>query len=221
MTPAEKAKIYLTEVAIMSSQPAKGNGREVWQHLLEGNQRFVQGMPLGRNLQELRQTLVQGQKPKAAVLCCSDSRVAPEIIFDQTLGDLFVVRTAGLVLDPTSLGSLEYAVDHLGVPLLILLGHEKCGAVTGAVLHPQGAPGHIAAIVEQLTPAVGQARLSGKNGPELVEAAAEEFLYQLKDSLPRQSAIISQALREGRLPLVVAKYHLSDGCVDALYTSFA
>jgi len=90
-------------------------GKQVWQRLMEGNMRFVQGLFQGRNLLDLRRTLAQGQQPEAAVLCCSDSRVPAEIIFDQSLGDLFVVRTAGLVLDPTSIGSLEYAVAHLHV----------------------------------------------------------------------------------------------------------
>ncbi len=200
----------------MSSQTAGGNGREVWQRLMAGNRRFVQGVPLGRNLPDVRRTLMQGQRPQAAVLCCSDSRVTPEIVLDQTLGDLFVVRTAGLVLEPIGLGSLEYAVDHLRVPLLLLLGHEKCGAVTGAVLHPQEAAGHITAIVEQLAPAVERARQTGQTGPHLIEAATEEFLRQLADDLRHRSAIIGQALNQGRLHLVVAKYHLPDGRITTL-----
>ena len=118
-------------------------GRQVWQRLMEGNMRFVQGLFQGRNLLDLRRTLAKGQQPEAAVLCCSDSRVPAEIIFDQSLGDLFVVRTAGLVLDPTSIGSLEYAVAHLHVPLLVIKGHEGCGAVTAAVEHPEATEGHI------------------------------------------------------------------------------
>ena len=97
------------------------NAQEVWQRLIGGNMRFVQGLFMGRNLLDLRQTLTRGQNPMAAVLCCSDSRVPAELVFDQSLGDLFVVRTAGLVLEPTSLGSLEYAVAHLHVPA----GHQR------------------------------------------------------------------------------------------------
>jgi carbonic anhydrase len=93
------------------ANPDQGlNGKQVWQRLMEGNMRFVQGLFQGRNLLDLRRTLTQGQKPEAAVLCCSDSRVPAEIIFDQSLGDLFVVRTAGLVLEPTSIGSLDLVV---------------------------------------------------------------------------------------------------------------
>ena len=107
-------------------------GRQIWQQLLAGNQRFVQGRSQGRNLPELRRRLAQGQQPQAAVLCCSDSRVPPELIFDQSLGDLFVVRTAGDVADRAALGSLEYAAEVLRSPVLVVLGHEQCGAVAAA-----------------------------------------------------------------------------------------
>ena len=195
-------------------------GREIWYKLLEGNMRFVQGLFQGRNLLDLRKTLSQGQQPEAAVLCCSDSRVPAEVIFDQSLGDLFVVRTAGLVLEPTSLGSLEYAVAHLHVPLLVILGHEFCGAVTAAVTHPECDEGHITSIVQQIAPSVTQARETGKNGSELVEEATNRHLQYLEASLRRESHIIRQALDQGRLDLVVAKYQLQTGKVDVLSATF-
>jgi carbonic anhydrase len=196
------------------------NGRQVWQRLMEGNMRFVQGLFQGRNLLDLRRTLAGGQQPEAAVLCCSDSRVPAEIIFDQSLGDLFVVRTAGLVLEPTSIGSLEYAVAHLRVPLLVIKGHESCGAVTAAVEHPDLDEGHISAIVQQLAPAVAQARQSGKNGKELVEAATDLHLWALKETLRRQSPIIREAMDAGRLEIIVAKYFLDAGQVQPLASTF-
>ncbi|MBM4284879.1 MAG: carbonic anhydrase [Deltaproteobacteria bacterium] len=203
------------------AQPALGlNGKEVWQRLMEGNLRFVQGVFRGRNLPELRQTLTKGQRPMAAVLCCSDSRVGAEIIFDQSLGDLFVVRTAGLALEPTSIGSLEYAVAHLHVPLLVLKGHESCGAVSAAVQHPDLDEGHIGAIVRQIAPAAARARESGREGPDLVEAATDNFLQLLADNLRRHSSIIGQALEEGRLALVVSKYSLQNGGVATLAATF-
>lgn len=195
-------------------------GRQVWQHLLAGNRRFVQGRSQGRNLPELRRSLAQGQQPQAAVLCCSDSRVPPELIFDQSLGDLFVVRTAGLVLDPTSLGSLEYAVAHLLVPLLIIQGHESCGAVTAAVAHPEAREGHIGAIIEQISPAVAQARQTGKMGPDLVEAATDLHLQYLAETLHRSSPIIREAVEAGRLEVVVTKYFLHAGQVQLLTSTF-
>jgi carbonic anhydrase len=195
-------------------------GRQVWQRLMEGNMRFVQGLFQGRNLLDLRRTLAGGQAPEAAVLCCSDSRVPAEIIFDQSLGDLFVVRTAGLVLDPTSIGSLEYAVDHLHVPLLVIKGHESCGAVTAAVEHPHATEGNIGSIITQIAPAVAQARQAGNNGHDLVEAATDIHLKYLEETLLQVSAIIREAIDAGRLEVVVAKYFLHAGQVQPLTSTF-
>ncbi len=195
-------------------------GKQVWQRLIAGNMRFVQGLFQGRNLLDLRQTLTRGQQPEAAVLCCSDSRVPAEIIFDQSLGDLFVVRTAGLVLEPTSIGSLEYAVAHLNVPLLVVKGHQCCGAVTAAVNHPDTDEGHISAIVRQSAPAAARARLSGKTGRDLVEEATEQHLAAVEKTLRRESKIIEKALDQGRLDLVVAKYLLGSGRVEMLNSTF-
>ena len=122
--------------------------------LKSGNQRFVTGNLLPKDTYaEDRKTLGEGQHPFAVVLCCSDSRVAPEIIFDQKLGDLFVIRNAGNVVDDDVLGSIEYAVEHLGTPLVVVLGHSYCGAVTAAC---QGGelPGHILNIARRIKPSV-------------------------------------------------------------------
>jgi carbonic anhydrase len=195
-------------------------GRQVWQRLMEGNMRFVQGLFQGRNLLDLRRTLAKGQQPEAAVLSCSDSRVPAELIFDQSLGDLFVVRTAGLVLDPTSIGSLEYAVAHLHVTLLVIKGHEGCGAVTAAVEHPEATEGHMGSIITQISPAVVQARQAGNNGKDLVEAATDLHLKYLEETLLRVSPIIREAVDAGRLEVVVAKYFLHAGQVQPLTSTF-
>ncbi len=204
------------------AHPGPGfDGKKVWQNLLEGNARFIQGQFLGRAVPELRRGLVKGQQPGAAVLCCSDSRVPPEIVFDQSLGDIFVVRTAGLAVEPTSLGSLEYAVDHLGVALIVILGHESCGAVTATVQHPEAAEeGHIGAIVRQILPAAAEARHTGKQGPDLVEAATDLHLASLAKALSRESQVIREAFSKGRLELVVAKYLLNSGQVAVLNSTF-
>ncbi|HEY9074525.1 MAG TPA: carbonic anhydrase [Desulfobaccales bacterium] len=169
---------------------------------------------------DLRSTLTQGQQPEAAVLCCSDSRVPAEIVFDQSLGDLFVVRTAGLVLEPTSIGSLEYAVAHLHIPLLVIKGHECCGAVTAAVDHPEYSEGHIGAIVRQIAPAVALARSTGKSGAELVEEASNLHLKSLEERLRQESRIISEALDRGQLEIIVARYRLETGKVEVLSATF-
>ena len=195
-------------------------GKQVWQRLMEGNMRFVKGLFQGRNLLDLRRTLAKGQQPEAAVLSCSDSRVPAEIIFDQSLGDLFVVRTAGLVLDPTSIGSLEYAVAHLHVPLLVIKGHEGCGAVTAAVEHPEATEGNIGSIISQIAPAVVQARQDGNNSQDLVEAATDIHLKYLEETLFQVSPIIREAIDAGRLEVVVAKYFLHAGQVQPLTSTF-
>ena len=196
------------------------DGREVWRQLLEGNDRFVRGFTWVRNFPRLRKSLIEGQTPKAAVLCCSDSRVPPYIVFDHSLGDLFVVRTAGLVLGPGSLGSLEYAVAHLHVPLLVVKGHESCGAVTAAVTNPDLEESQITVVVRKIAPAVTQARQTGLTGPELVETANNLHLKSLYDCLRRRSPIVREALADRHLAMVVAKYSLASGRVEVLEATF-
>ena len=134
-------------------------GQEALTKLIDGNKRFVSGELVKKDIGESRrQELIKGQQLFAMVLSCSDSRVSPEIIFDQGLGDIFVVRVAGNVVEPTSLGSIEYGVEHLHTPLLVILGHESCGAVTAA-LETEGKPeGNIGAILKKIMPAVRTAR---------------------------------------------------------------
>ena len=124
------------------------------QSLKDGNERFVaEALTPKDDYATLREQLSTGQQPFAVVLCCSDSRVAPEIIFDQKLGDLFVIRNAGNVVDDDVLGSIEYAVEHLGTPLVVVLGHSCCGAVT-ATCQGGDLPGHIVDIAKRIQPAI-------------------------------------------------------------------
>ena len=122
--------------------------------LKSGNVRFVSGTLTPKdNYAELREQLSESQHPFAVVLCCSDSRVAPEIIFDQKLGDLFVIRNAGNIVDEEVLGSIEYAVEHLGTPLVVVMGHSNCGAVT-ATYHNETLPDNIMAIARRIKPSI-------------------------------------------------------------------
>lgn len=122
--------------------------------LKEGNARFVSGTLVPKDhYEEDRKRLSEGQHPFAVVLCCSDSRVVPEILFDQQLGDLFVIRNAGNVVDEDVLGSVEYAVEHLGSPLVVVLGHSRCGAVT-ATCQGGELPGHIVDLALRIRPAI-------------------------------------------------------------------
>ena len=133
----------------------KTNAEKAMKALKEGNARFVSGALTSKNdYAEIRESLAESQHPFAVVLCCSDSRVSPEIIFDQNLGDLFVIRNAGNVVDRIVLGSVEYAVEHLGSPLVVVLGHSSCGAVT-ATCQGGELQGHIADIVRRIRESVG------------------------------------------------------------------
>jgi carbonic anhydrase len=150
-------------------------GQEAFNKLMEGNKRFVAENLAPRDVGDSkRKALTKGQSPFAVVVTCSDSRLAPEILFDQGLGELFVVRTAGNVLDPIAIGSVEYGVEHLHAPLLILLGHDQCGAVA-ATLEAKGSPeGNIGAIVKKILPAVKKARMIGGTKEDIFNNAIKE-----------------------------------------------
>lgn len=145
-------------------------------------------------------------------MSCSDSRVPPEIIFDQGLGDLFVIRLAGNILDDAALGSLEYAVEHLGVKYIMVLGHERCGAVDAAVKGGE-IPGHIGSLVEAIQPAVEKVKnLPGDLLDNAVRANVTLVVQQLKSSGP----IIEELVKKGALTIAGARYDLDDGEVKIL-----
>jgi carbonic anhydrase len=193
---------------------------EVWSSLMAGNNRFVAGKPQPRALVSLRQKLASGQSPKVIILSCSDSRVGPELIFDQSLGDIFVVRTAGNVADPVALGSIEYAVDHIHSPLLVVLGHQKCGAVNAACSGEKMPSRNLEAIVERINPAVAQAKTYAK-ADDLVESAIKENVRQSAKDVLANSEIIRTAVSSGKLKMIQAEYELDTGKVIRLDASAA
>ena len=177
-----------------------------------GNRRFVAGKPQARDVVSLRHKLASGQSPKAIILSCSDSRVGPELLFDQTLGDIFVVRTAGNVADAVGLGSIEYAVEHLHSPLLVVLGHQKCGAVNAACSGEKMPSPNLDAIVEKINPAVAQAKSYAK-ADDLLESAIKENVHQSAKDLLANSEIIRDAVKSGKLTIIEAEYELESGQV--------
>jgi len=183
-----------------------------WEKLLEGNKRFVSGNLAKKDFSlEKRKELLKGQKPYAVVVGCSDSRVPPEIIFDQGLGDIFVIRVAGNVLDPVSLGSIEYAVEHLKTPLIVILGHTRCGAVH-ATIHSHGkAEGNLKAIVEKIMPAVSKAKRVAKSEEDLLNKAIEENVKLQKEFMLRNSKIIKEYVKANKVQIVMAIYDLETG----------
>jgi len=190
------------------------------QRLMEGNKRFVKAHLINRSptIKETRERLAQGQKPYAIILSCSDSRVSPEIIFDETIGRLFVVRVAGNVIDPVVLGSIEYAVEHLGPALIMVLGHEACGAVTSAYDATGKVGGNVDAVIEPIMPAVQKAKetMKGKSRSEQVEAAIEINVDLVAEGLTTQSPLIKDYVDRGALKIVKGKYLLHQGQVKLL-----
>jgi carbonic anhydrase len=185
---------------------------EAWELLRTGNERFVAGTSNHPNQDAARRaSLASSQHPTAVIFGCSDSRLAAEIIFDVGLGDVFVVRTAGQVIDDAVLGSLEYSVDVLEIPLIVVLGHDSCGAVTAAVdsyVSGEMPPGFIRSLVERIIPSVLSARRAGVKD---VNGTVAENVRQISDRLMESSLSVSKAVTEGRTAIVGLTYSLSNG----------
>lgn len=193
--------------------------REAFELLLAGNQRFVGGRPEHPNQDAARRTQVAPQQAPFAVLFgCSDSRLAAEIIFDQGLGDLFVVRTAGHVLGPEVLGSIEFGVAVLETPLVVVLGHDSCGAVAAAraaVSDGAGGLGYVRDVIEKVTPSVLTARAAGYTDDS--DYIAEQIRHTVTLLLER-SRVLADAVDAGRLAIVGLSYRLVDGTARVVTT---
>ncbi|MET8954517.1 carbonic anhydrase [Streptomyces sp. NPDC004393] len=180
--------------------------------LLEGNQRFVSGTSEHPNQDAARRTeTAPGQRPFAVLFGCSDSRLAAEIIFDRGLGDLFVVRTAGHVMGPEVLGSIEYGADVLDAPLVVVLGHDSCGAIAAAraALEDGLTPaGYVRDVVERVTPSVLAARAAGHHK---ADAILEEHVRHTVDLLLDRSRTLAERVATGRTAVVGLCYRLADG----------
>jgi carbonic anhydrase len=192
-------------------------GQEALQKLTDGNKRFVSGTLAQKDLSaKKREDLAKGQKPFATVLTCSDSRVPPELLFDQGLGDIFVIRVAGNVVDSIALGSIEYAAEHLNCPLLFILGHSKCGAITAA-LEAEGKPeGNIGAIVKKIIPAVNAAKKKGGTKDEILETAIKENVKNVYADVMKNSKIIPHLVKEGKLMIVAGEYDITTGKIEMI-----
>ncbi|MFG2858741.1 carbonic anhydrase [Streptomyces mirabilis] len=186
--------------------------RDAFELLLGGNQRFVAGAPEHPNQDATRRAeIAPSQQPFAVLFGCSDSRLAAEIIFDRGLGDLFVVRTAGHVVGAEVLGSIEYGVDVLGCPLVVVLGHDSCGAVGAAcaALEDGMAPsGYVRDVVERVTPSVLAARAAGRVEPEEILA---EHVGHTVDLLLDRSRVLAEKVADGQAAVVGLCYRLADG----------
>ena len=201
--------VGIVALAFAAEHPAASVGADAaLAKLKEGNARFVNSkVSAGKPNAARRAETAQSQHPFAVILGCADSRTAPEIIFDQNIGDLFVVRNAGNLVDDHVLGSIEYAVEHLGARLIVVLGHERCGAVSAA-LAGDTAPGHVQSIVSDIQPAVQATK--GKAGDATQLAVAENA--RLMAAKIRSDANLGDLAKD--VKVMSAVYDLDTGKVD-------
>jgi carbonic anhydrase len=209
----------LPSPALATSATPGISADEALRTLKAGNARFMEGKLQHPHQDRARRALTaaQGQHPLATVLTCSDSRAPAEIIFDQGIGDIFVIRIAGNVAATDEIGSMEYAVDHLAAPLVVVLGHSQCGAVT-AVLDDTKLPPNIANLVAPIQPAVDKARAANPQAAKevLLKAAITDNVWQALEDMLRQSPIIREKVRGNQVQVVGALYDLDSGQIQWL-----
>ena len=187
--------------------------RNMAELLLEGNRRFAGSLPTHPHQNQKRRIeCAAGQQPFAALLGCVDSRVSPEMVFDCGIGDLFVVRTAGTVIDNAVIASLEYAVDHLQVPLIVVLGHTSCGALTAAL---EGAtpPGALGRLLDKIRGDCGHTDDSTAGG---INAVVRTYTVRIADTLRNTGPVLRAAVEKDMCTIVPACYSLTDGMVELL-----
>jgi carbonic anhydrase len=202
---------HLASTALIAQTPV--SAEDALARLTAGNNRFVAGEATHPDQSvDRRQALEKGQAPFAIVLTCADSRVAPELYFDQGLGSLFVIRNAGNVIDDHVIGSIEYAVEHLHARLIVVVGHEKCGAVAATVAGGH-APGHIHSIVESIEPALESVK--DKDGDK-VDLTVRANAKRVAEILGRVEPIVAAAVKSGEVKVVAARYALGTGKVEIL-----
>jgi carbonic anhydrase len=197
-----------------AAQPTE-SADKIWSALMKGNQRFVTGRMKLEPVVSERKSLINEQHPKVMTLSCSDSRVPPDVIFDQPLGALFEVRIAGNITGPLGLASMEYAFEHLGTTVLVVLGHTKCGAVTAACSGEKMPTPNLQAMVDQIAPAVTKVKQS-ETGEALIEAAVKENVHESAMNIVAQSEVLRRAKEEGKLTIIEAEYQLDTGKVIRL-----
>lgn len=210
MQPAAAAELSGAKAQPSTDQPLDPDA--ALQRLLAGNQRFVERhLRHPRQSQARLQEVAQAQHPFATILSCADSRVPAEIVFDQGIGDLFDVRIAGNIATPEAIGSIEYAAVLLNTPLLLVLGHERCGAVTAAVKQ-EAVLGEIGSFVKAIQPAVD--RTKNQPGDAVENAVVANVYYQIEQL--KRSSLLSERVQAGTLKIVGGRYDLDTGTVSIL-----
>ncbi|MBL4931931.1 carbonic anhydrase [Clostridium paridis] len=179
--------------------------------LVEGNKRYVDNKTFANDISDTKRKKLSsnGQKPFAVILSCSDSRVPPELVFNQGLGDLFVIRNAGNVVDPIVLGSIEYGVEHLDVPLIVVLGHEKCGAVEATIKDGEASE-NIASILNKIKPSYNKVKNKNQNIDEVINLTVNVNINN-SVAIISQSPVIKKLLDEKKISIIGAKYKMDTG----------
>lgn len=205
--------LYVAAVSLMA---AIGPGEEALKLLKEGNERFVMGKPVVKDISAQKRMLLSGgQKPLAYILSCSDSRVPPEIIFDQGLGDLFVIRVAGNVSDTIALGTIEYAAEHFHTSLLVVLGHSNCGAIKAAIEGGEFSP-NVGAVIAKIAPAVKIAKARNVDEKDIIRDAVVENVRDVIKDIRSNSPVIKEMEEKGKMKIIGAVYDLESGKVQFL-----
>lgn len=195
-------------------RPAKIDAILAKQLLTEGNTRFVSGEVAKKDFATPRQSIaLKGQKPFAVVLTCAESDVPPELLFDQNLGDLLVIRTVGNVVDDLVIGSVEYGVEHYKAPLVVVLGHTNCGIVKETVENKEQCPGNIPKISEKMKSAAERAKATKLKGQDLFKRAEENHMWDVKAQI-EESPIVKEFKGMAGIQVIAAKYDVATGQVQ-------
>ena len=217
---ASWALFWVSRLNASADAPHEGSGEvtiapaEAMHRLVDGNERFArQKMTAAHHDASRREALANGQRPFAIVLGCADSRVPPELVFDEGLGDLFVIRVAGEVAPPEVLGSIEYAVEHLGCRAIIVLGHERCGAVEAALAVPAGtAPeGNLGQLIKDILPSIEKI---DRKGPDALDVAVNANAKAVAQTIVSRSNLVGEMTYKGEVVVTPARYDLDTGKVD-------
>jgi carbonic anhydrase len=204
----------ITLASLAAAQDSSAISAErIWNDLTAGNRRFVSGKTAAHDFLTQRKELTQSQHPRVAVLSCSDSRVPPELIFDAGLGDLFVVRSAGEDDDALSIGSLEYAIAHLGSTVIVVLGHQSCGAVTAACSGAKSESVNLEAVV---TPIVPSCAAMDARKPETLDVAIRDHVHRVAQELLAKSELLKKRFDDRKLTIIEAYYSLETGEVGKI-----
>jgi carbonic anhydrase len=205
--------LILTATFAVAQQSSTVLADQTWNDLAAGNHRFVLGKTAPHDFLAQRKALTKTQHPRVAILSCADSRVPPELVFDTGLGEVFVVRSAGEDDDPLSIGSLEYAVEHLGSSVIVVMGHQSCGAVTAACSRDKSGSLNLDAVV---TPIASSCAKMDPKRPETLDLAVRDHIHRVAQQVLAKSDILKKAFDEGKLTVIEAYYSLDTGEVTKL-----